>query len=96
MYYASKNYKIVCAPHCFHVKNIKEENLVSYLTVEQAIEDGCRKCKHCLGKIDWDSSTFLAEDFNIYVSMGGNTPTGSQEIKEWRPRRIQWNRRFIK
>lgn len=47
MYFASKNYKIVCKESCYHVKNIKEKNLVTYETVEEAISKGCRQCKHC-------------------------------------------------
>lgn len=47
IYIASKHYKIVCKEHCFHVKNMKEENKVSYQTTALALEDGCRFCKHC-------------------------------------------------
>jgi len=47
-YYASKRYKVVCKKGCYHVKNIKPENIVEYITLEEAIDDGCRPCKHCL------------------------------------------------
>lgn len=50
MFYASKNYKVVCKENCFHKKNIKNKNLIIYKTYEQAIKDGCRPCKHCLNK----------------------------------------------
>lgn len=44
---ASKKYKIACKESCFHVKNIKKENLVIYNSIEEAIGNGCRPCKHC-------------------------------------------------
>jgi len=47
-YYASKRYRVVCKEDCYHVKNIKPENIVEYITLEDAIADGCRPCKHCL------------------------------------------------
>lgn len=47
MFYASKNYMVLCKESCFHVKNIKQKNLLTYKTMDEAIEDGCRKCKHC-------------------------------------------------
>lgn len=48
-FYAGKS-KIVCAGDCYHVKNIKFENMKLYHSLEQAIADGCRPCKHCHGK----------------------------------------------
>lgn len=48
-YYASKKYKIVCREDCYHVHNIKPANLISYVSLADAIKDGCRPCKHCLG-----------------------------------------------
>ena len=50
MYVASKYYKVLCEESCFHVKNIKEENKLFYETIQEGLDDGCRKCKHCLGK----------------------------------------------
>lgn len=49
-FYASKKYKIVCQGNCYHVKNIKPNNLLTYKTLEEALADGCRPCKHCIGK----------------------------------------------
>ena len=46
-YYASKAYKIVCKESCYHVNNIKDENKLVYNSLEEAIADGCRSCKHC-------------------------------------------------
>ena len=48
-FYAGKS-KIVCAGDCYHVKNIKFENMKLYHSLEEAIADGCRPCKHCHGK----------------------------------------------
>lgn len=42
--------KIVCAGDCYHVKNIKPENQRYYHSLEEAIKDGCRLCKHCHGE----------------------------------------------
>lgn len=39
--------KVVCKDNHFHVKNIKDKNKVRYETLYQALNDGCRKCKHC-------------------------------------------------
>lgn len=50
LFYAGKRHKIVCAGDCYHVKNIKEKNALVYHSLEEAINDGCRPCKHCLGK----------------------------------------------
>lgn len=50
LFYAGKRHKIVCAGDCYHVKNIKEKNVLIYHSLEEAINDGCRPCKHCLGK----------------------------------------------
>ena len=50
LFYAGKRHKIVCAGDCYHVKNIKEKNALIYHSLEEAINDGCRPCKHCLGK----------------------------------------------
>jgi methylphosphotriester-DNA--protein-cysteine methyltransferase len=47
MFIASKNYKVVCKDTCFHVKNIANKNRLEYTTIEEALADGCRKCKHC-------------------------------------------------
>lgn len=47
MFYASKNYKVVCKDSCFHVNNIVDKNKLEYETLDQALNDGCRKCKHC-------------------------------------------------
>lgn len=49
VYIASKKYKIVCMAGCFHVANIKASNKVCYSSLDDAIKDGCRPCKHCLG-----------------------------------------------
>ena len=50
LFYAGKRHKIVCAGDCYHVKNIKPENQLVYNSLEEAIADGCRPCKHCQGK----------------------------------------------
>lgn len=50
LFYAGKRRKIVCAGDCYHVKNIKPENQLVYYSLEEAIADGCRLCKHCQGK----------------------------------------------
>jgi methylphosphotriester-DNA--protein-cysteine methyltransferase len=50
MYIASKNYKIVCRDTCYHVKNIADKNRIEYETLNAAINDGCRRCRHCFGK----------------------------------------------
>lgn len=50
LFYAGKRRKIVCAGDCYHVKNIKPENQLVYNSLEEAINDGCRPCKHCNGK----------------------------------------------
>lgn len=50
LFYAGKRHKIVCAGDCYHVKNIKEKNVLVYHSLEEAINDGCRPCKHCFGK----------------------------------------------
>ena len=50
LFYAGKRHKIVCAGDCYHVKNIKPENQLVYNSLEEAIADGCRPCKHCNGK----------------------------------------------
>jgi hypothetical protein len=47
MYIASKKYKIVCKDTCFHVNNIAVKNRIEYETIDEAIMDGCRKCKDC-------------------------------------------------
>lgn len=49
LFYAGKRHKIVCAGDCYHVKNIKPENQLIYASLEEAINDGCRPCKHCHG-----------------------------------------------
>ncbi|MFW6008350.1 MAG: hypothetical protein ACOCP8_03700 [archaeon] len=41
MFYASKNYKIVCEENCFHVKNIKDKNLLIYKTLNETLNDDC-------------------------------------------------------
>lgn len=50
LFYAGKKHKIVCAGDCYHVKNIKPENRLIYNSLKEAINDGCRPCKHCQGK----------------------------------------------
>lgn len=50
LFYAGKRRKIVCAGDCYHVRNIKPENQLIYGSLEEAIKDGCRPCKHCQGK----------------------------------------------
>lgn len=50
LFYAGKKRKIVCAGDCYHVRNIKPENQLIYGSLEEAIKDGCRPCKHCQGK----------------------------------------------
>ena len=50
LFYAGKRGKIVCAGDCYHVKNINPENQLVYSSLEEAIKDGCRPCKHCHGK----------------------------------------------
>lgn len=50
LFYAGKRHKIVCAGDCYHVKNIKPENLLTYNSLEDALNDGCRPCKHCKGE----------------------------------------------
>ena len=50
LFYAGKKRKIVCAGDCYHVRNIKPENQLIYGSLEEAIKDGCRPCKHCHGK----------------------------------------------
>jgi methylphosphotriester-DNA--protein-cysteine methyltransferase len=47
MYITSKNYKIVCKDICYHVANIAEKNKIEYTTLDEALVDGCRPCKHC-------------------------------------------------
>ena len=50
LFFAGKGHKIVCAGDCYHVKNIKKENALVYISLEAAMMDGCRPCKHCHGK----------------------------------------------
>lgn len=50
LFYAGKRHKIVCAGDCYHVKNIKPKNRLIYNSLEEAIADGCRPCKHCQGQ----------------------------------------------
>lgn len=50
LFFAGKGHKIVCAGDCYHVKNIKKENALVYPSLEDAMLDGCRPCKHCHGK----------------------------------------------
>lgn len=50
LFFAGKGHKIVCAGDCYHVKNIKKENALVYISLEAAMMDGCRPCKHCNGK----------------------------------------------
>lgn len=50
LFYAGKRQKIVCAGDCYHVKNIKPKNRLIYNSLEEAIADGCRPCKHCKGQ----------------------------------------------
>ena len=50
LFYAGKRHKIVCAGDCYHVKNIKPKNRLIYNSLEEAIADGCRLCKHCQGQ----------------------------------------------
>jgi methylphosphotriester-DNA--protein-cysteine methyltransferase len=52
MFYASKKYKIVCKEDCFHVNNIKEKNLIVYESLNDALKDGCRPCKHCFKTLE--------------------------------------------
>lgn len=54
MFYASKKYKVICLQSCYHVKNIKLENLITYETMSEAIKDGCRPCKHCMKDIAFE------------------------------------------
>jgi len=53
MFIASKKYKIVCKDTCYHVRNIKFKNLITYKTLEEACADNCRPCKHCLKDQVW-------------------------------------------
>lgn len=46
-YYASREYKIVCKESCYHVNNINDANKLVYSSLEEAIADDCRPCKHC-------------------------------------------------
>lgn len=46
---AGKRHKIVCASDCYHVKNIKPENRLYFNTLDEALANGCRPCKHCNG-----------------------------------------------
>lgn len=46
---AGKKHKIVCASDCYHVKNIKPENRLYFNTLDEALANGCRPCKHCNG-----------------------------------------------
>lgn len=50
LFYAGKRHKIVCAGDCYHVGNIKPKNRLVYDSLEEAIADGCRPCKHCNGE----------------------------------------------
>lgn len=50
LFYAGKRHKIVCAGDCYHVKNIKPKNRLVYNSIEEAVADGCRPCKHCNGR----------------------------------------------
>lgn len=50
MFIASSKYKVVCKDTCFHVKNISDKNKITYKTIDEALNDGCRKCKHCFRK----------------------------------------------
>lgn len=50
LFFAGKGHKIVCAGDCYHVKNIRKENALVYTSLEAAMVDGCRPCKHCNGK----------------------------------------------
>lgn len=47
-YVCTKKYKILCKEDCFHVKNMKEENMIWFDTVKEGFEYGCRPCKHCM------------------------------------------------
>lgn len=48
-YFAGKGHKIVCAGDCYHVRNIKKENRITYSSLKEALDDGCTPCKHCHG-----------------------------------------------
>ena len=50
LFFAGKGHKIVCAGDCYHVKHLKTENALVYISLEAAMMDGCRPCKHCNGK----------------------------------------------
>lgn len=46
-YFASKNSRVFHRPDCSWVKRIKPENLVGYVSREEAINSGKRPCKRC-------------------------------------------------
>lgn len=48
-YFAGTGHKIVCAGDCYHVRNIKKENRITYSSLKEALDDGCTPCKHCHG-----------------------------------------------
>ena len=50
IYIAGKRGKIICAGDCYHVKNIKPENRLIFSSVDEALDNGCKRvCKYCLG-----------------------------------------------
>lgn len=66
-YVCSKNYKILCKEDCYHVKNIKEENMVWFDTISEGINYGCRPCKHCLSYLDEDLYDKALEGFKNWI-----------------------------
>lgn len=81
LFYAGKRRRIVCAGDCYHVKNIKPENQLIYNSLEEAIADGCRPCKHCLGKHKTEKTetqkrvAIQNQDPNIVTSKWDGTKT---------------------
>lgn len=50
MYIAAKKYKILCHESCYHVKNIKVSNRLTFKTIEEGLSVCIRVCKICNAK----------------------------------------------
>lgn len=56
LFYAGKRRKIVCSGNCYHVKDKNLESCLIYNSLEEAIADGCRPCKDCIGELSTDQN----------------------------------------
>lgn len=61
MYIASKNYKVLCKPNCFHAKNIKDKNMVKFNDIFTGLAGGYRPCMDCMPAEyrAWDTLDYL-------------------------------------